>query len=253
MPTETTPKLTDAHVRQYREQGYCLLERAVPAEHLGLLREACAANIAHLDAEMDRRGVDTLGINHRGKRYFVADPSTRTPELRRFVFSELMAHACERLVGPDAYLFWEQYVVKGAEVGMTFSWHQDSAYVGFPHQPYLTCWIPLDDVDEANGTAYVLPYDRAGTREMVEHKQDPETNDLVGYFGDDPGIPLICPAGSVAFFSSVTFHRSGANTTRNMRRVFLAQYAAEQMVDPATGQVKGNFEAVVKGGERVAE
>jgi hypothetical protein len=65
---------------------------------------------------------------------------------------------------------------------------------------------------------------------MVPHIKDPETNDKVGYFGDDPGLPLIVPAGSIACFSSTVFHRSGFNTTDRMRRIFLAQYSAEPIL-----------------------
>ena len=78
---------------------------------------------------------------------------------------------------------------------------------------YLTCWIALDDVSEANGTVYLLPYERAGTRDVVVHVRDEETNDMIGYFGDDAGDPVVVPAGSIACFSSTVFHRSGPNTT----------------------------------------
>ena len=113
---------------------------------------------------------------------------------------------------------------------MTFSWHQDSGYIGHDHPPYLTCWCTLDDVTEENGTVYLLPYSRAGGRDLVPHIKDPATNDKVGYFGDDPGIPLILPAGSIACFSSTVFHRSGFNTTDKMRRIYLAQYSAEPLL-----------------------
>ena len=61
--------------------------------------------------------------------------------------------------------------VKGTEGSMHLAWHQDSGYVGFPHRPYLTCWCALDDMSEENGTVYILPYERAGTRELVEHTE----------------------------------------------------------------------------------
>ena len=82
---------------------------------------------------------------------------------------------------------------------------------------------------EENGTIYVLPYSRAGTRELAEHIVEEGSNDKVGYHGDDPGVPVIVPAGSIALFSSLTFHRSGANTTAKMRRSYLAQYSAGPM------------------------
>src|SRR5262249_56781665 len=103
--------------------------------------------------------------------------------LRRFVFGELMAEICRATIGGYAYLFNDQYVVKGAESGTEFAWHQDSGYVGYPHAPYLTCWCALDDVNEANGTIYLLPSSRAGTRDWVRHRKDEGTNDMIGYFG----------------------------------------------------------------------
>ena len=67
--------------------------------------------------------------------------------MREFLFSDLMAQVCLATLGEDVYLFWEQYVVKGGEAGMKFSWHQDSAYIGFPnHKPYLTSWGALVDM-----------------------------------------------------------------------------------------------------------
>jgi ectoine hydroxylase-related dioxygenase (phytanoyl-CoA dioxygenase family) len=142
-----------------------------------------------------------------------------------------MANTARAALGDTAYLFNEQYVVKAAERGMTFGWHQDSGFIPYPHPPYLTCWIPLDHVSEANGTVYLLPYSRAGTRHVVEHRRDEETNDLVGYFGDDPGDPVIVPAGSLVAFSSTLFHRAGPNTTDHPRRVYIAQYSAEPILN----------------------
>ena len=63
-----------------------------------------------------------------------------------------------------------------------------------------------------NGTVYMLPYDRAGGKTVAKHQHETGSNDLVGYFGDDPGVPINCPAGSIAVFSSVCFHRSNPNT-----------------------------------------
>jgi ectoine hydroxylase-related dioxygenase (phytanoyl-CoA dioxygenase family) len=97
---------------------------------------------------------------------------------------------------------------------------------------------------------YLLPYARAGTREVVQHVRDEETNDLVGYFGDDPGDPVIVPAGSMACFSSTLFHRSGANTTDCMRRVYLAQYSAEPILNEDRSGPRHLAEPVLVDGER---
>ena len=137
---------------------------------------------------MDRLGVDKLDLDRRGSRYFV-HAYGKSPAVERFLSSDLMVQIAQAALGDTVYLFNEQYVVKAAEQGMPFSWHQDSGFIDYPHRPYLTCWIALDDMTEANGTVYLLPYSRAGTRDVVKHARDEESNDLVGYFGRRPGRP----------------------------------------------------------------
>ena len=79
-----------------------------------------------------------------------------------------------------------------------------------------------------------MPFSTIGIRSLVEHIRNPETGDRVGYFGNEPGIPALVPAGSVVVFSSLTFHRSGTNTTDRMRRAYVTQYSAEPICRPGT-------------------
>jgi ectoine hydroxylase-related dioxygenase (phytanoyl-CoA dioxygenase family) len=162
-----------------------------------------------------------------------------------------MADIARAALGETVYLFNEQYVVKAAERGMKFGWHQDSGFIGYAHRPYLTCWIALDEVSEANGTVYLLPYERAGTRRVVEHVHDDETNDMVGYFGDDPGDPVSVSAGSIACFSSTLFHRSGPNTTDRIRRVYVAQYSPEPILNEERSAPRHLADPLFIDGERV--
>jgi ectoine hydroxylase-related dioxygenase (phytanoyl-CoA dioxygenase family) len=117
-------------------------------------------------------------------------------------------------------------------------------------KPGLSCWCALDDMSEENGTVYILPYARAGKGQLVEHIRDEEINDLVGYFGDDPGIPVIVPAGGIAVFSALTFHRSGFNTTNKMRRVYLAQYG-QAVAYNEDGSVFGRSEVILENGVHI--
>jgi ectoine hydroxylase-related dioxygenase (phytanoyl-CoA dioxygenase family) len=221
--------ITSEYARQFREEGFFVLRGVVRPGDLDTLRGECQRVIGEREREMDRLGVDKLDLDHRGSRYFL-HAYGKSPAVERFLSSDLMAQIAQAALGDTVYLFNEQYVVKAAEQGMQFSWHQDSGFIDYAHRPYLTCWIALDDMTEANGTAYLLPYSRAGTRHVAKHVRDEQSNDLVGYFGDDPGDPLIVPAGSIACFSSTLFHRSGPNTTDRMRRVYVAQYSAEPIL-----------------------
>ncbi len=107
--------------------------RSSKAPYRAIFWNCCGPNatlfVAREDARMDAAGVDSLGISHRGKRYFANECQRERPSLRRMLFSETMADICRATLGDDAYFFFDQYVVKGPEGGLPFSWHQDSGYV----------------------------------------------------------------------------------------------------------------------------
>jgi hypothetical protein len=230
--------ITEEQRQLYKTEGYMILPGVIPPAMLNMLREECSYYLGYYDSIMDAKGVQVENLSHRGKRYFINNRYRLSNRLWQFVFSDVMAKVAEATVGPDAYLFHEQWVVKGAEQGMKFSWHQDSGYVKWydpstDHKPYVTCWCTLDDVSEENGTVYLLPHSRAGTRgQIIDHTKEAGSNDLIGYTGDDPGDPVIVPAGSIVAFDSFVFHRSGPNKTENMRRIDLLQYSDKPILRP---------------------
>jgi ectoine hydroxylase-related dioxygenase (phytanoyl-CoA dioxygenase family) len=238
------------HRRRFREDGFFVLEDVVSAQDLETLRTEATRLVEERELEMERLGVDVIDLDHRGSRYFL-HAYGRSSAVEGFLRSDLMVEVARAALGETLYLFNEQYVIKAAETGMTFSWHQDSGFIEYAHRPYLTCWIALDDIDEANGTIYVLPYARAGTRDVVAHERDEASNDLVGYFGDDPGDPMIVSAGSIVCFSSTLLHRSGANTTDHMRRVYVAQYSAEPILNEEGSGPRLLADPLLVKGERV--
>jgi len=247
--TLSAPTITPTHAHRFHDEGWFVIESALAPVQLETLRSECRRLVTERDAEMTRLGVDTLDLCHRGRRYFLHAYAT-SAAVRRFLRSDLMVDIARAVLGQDVYLFNEQYVVKAPERGMPFAWHQDSGFIPYPHRPYLTCWIPLDDVSEANGTVHVLPYSRAGTHDVVAHRRDPETNDLIGYSGDDPGDPLTLPAGGIAAFSSTLLHRTGPNTSHQPRRVYVAQYTAEPLLDQDHSRPRHLAEPLLVAGHR---
>ena len=176
---QTSPSFTPTHARRFAEEGFFVIEDAVPAGDLETLRGECGRLVSERDREMDRLGVDVLDLDHRGRRYFLHAYES-SPEIRRFLLSDLMAEVARSALGD---------------------------------------------------TVHLLPYARAGTRDVVPHVRDEQTNDMVGYTGDDPGDPVVAGAGSIVGFSSTLLHRSGPNTTDAVRRVYVAQYSSEPLLD----------------------
>ena len=70
--TTATSLITDEHRQLYEQEGYFILERAIPDEHLQILRDSCDRLIELMHEEMDRQGTDHIHISHRGKRYHIA-------------------------------------------------------------------------------------------------------------------------------------------------------------------------------------
>ena len=248
----------EAERRTFNAEGFVVLESVIDADSLAMLRRECAGFVAATDRRLSARGTDVLGITHRGKRYFISNRYRDSEHMPSFVFGDLMRAITTAFLGDTVFLFNEQWVVKGAEQGMKFAWHQDSGYVQFSdpgnaHKPYLTCWCALDDMSRQNGTISVLPHDRVGSRDTVfPHRREEGTNDLIGYEGDDPGVLVEMPAGSVAVFSSTSLHKSGANTTARWRRAYLTQYSAERIYS-TKGDPWGQAVPFVADGELVYE
>jgi ectoine hydroxylase-related dioxygenase (phytanoyl-CoA dioxygenase family) len=247
----------DQQKAQFADEGYAVFEGALAGPMLDLLRDQCESFIAREDARMDQLGVDSLGITHRGKRYFANECQRSQPALRTMLFSETMADVCRATLGDDAYFFFDQYVVKGPDGGMPFAWHQDSGYMatyGGPpdHKPYLTCWCPLDDATVENGTVRLLPFSAAPqSRDILPHEKQPASNDLLGWSGPEAGTVVEAAAGSIVAFSSRVLHTTGSNQTARMRRVYLAQYSPEAIVNPGTNHLRRNAIPLLRGGEQV--
>ena len=227
---------------EFREKGYAILDSVIDDCTLVALQEECSYFMGYTDSWLDSKGTEVFGITHRNKRYFIANRYRLRPRVADFLFSRLMAEISSSFLGPNVYLFHEQWVVKGAEQGMKFAWHQDSGYVKFrdpstTHKPYLTCWCALDDMTRENGTISVLPHGEVIPKDTIaRHIHEEGTNDLVGYNGANPGVEITVPKGSVVVFASTVLHRSGSNRTNSLRRAYLAQYSSEPIVS-SNGQL----------------
>ena len=220
----------------YRHNGCVILRNQLGHDELGVLQDACDHLL--LEPPDDDNSGKSHNIGRGQDRRFLRHRHEDLPALRDFILGEDMKRLASTFTGGQPYLFNEQFVVKGPKTGASFAWHQDSAYVGFDHEPYLTLWIALDDATVDNGAVFILPRDLNHDRSIADHRWDADGKELIGYDGGDPGEPALVPAGSIVAFSSVTLHRSSANVTERPRRGFIAQYSSEPIIDPKTGKPK---------------
>ena len=260
-----TPTVTPAHLEQYDNRGFFVLERVIPPAHLELLRQlvddAVAARI-HGGKVGSAEGEQLMDTG--GGRYFIFGLEEQRPEIYRALFGEWAVSIIGALTHESA-MFHTEFVVKegGRRDGNTrFGWHQDGGYntapdaggAGVPRTPHISIWCALDDMSASNGALRVLPFERnptdhpvsfmvpprpgAGSRPIFEHRRvtpDGENinnlrGDIGAYFGDDPGDLIEVTAGSVVVFSALTLHGSGANTTQAPRRALNIAYTQSPFV-----------------------
>src|SRR5205814_9130831 len=104
--------------QQYVQQGFFVLPGVIPENHLQLLRDETEMFLSKIHREMDAAGTDSLNGQIRNNRYFIANRYKESARMSEFIFSDLMADVCRATIGPDAFLFYEQFVLKGAEIGV---------------------------------------------------------------------------------------------------------------------------------------
>jgi phytanoyl-CoA hydroxylase len=213
--------VTAAQARQYDDKGFFVLADALGRDELDAL--IGAIDPFEAEAEEALRAME-------GGRFFIAraDEITftthlveKSPVLRDFTASALLADVCADLIGPDVRLYWDQAVYKKPGTESPFPWHQDNGYAFVEPQQYLTCWVALTDATEENGCPWVVPgLHRRGT---LAH----EYSDIGFVCLRDPADAVAVPAraGSIVVFSSLTPHSTGPNRTADVRKAYIVQFA----------------------------
>jgi ectoine hydroxylase-related dioxygenase (phytanoyl-CoA dioxygenase family) len=163
-----------------------------------------------------------VSISEAGAITFTTHLVTKSPELRELSTHPRVVDICSDLIGDDVRLYWDQAVYKKPEKPRRFPWHQDNGYTFVEPQQYLTVWVALTDATLQNGCPQVARrLHRMGT--LRHYFVEPLGFEcLDGY--DDVAIAEV-PAGGAVVFSSLTPHLTGPNTTSEVRKAYILQYA----------------------------
>ncbi len=125
------------------------------------------------------------------------------------------------IIGDNVQLHHTKMFIKPPEKGAPFPMHQDAPY--FPHENHsmIAAIIHFDDAPLEKGCVRVVPGShKAGVRNHLSdggHHLPPEE------FPVDDATPCPAEAGDVLFFSYLTIHGSGLNTSQEARTTLLVQ------------------------------
>lgn len=151
------------------------------------------------------------------------NPSRYEPLLAEALFRRNAAAVARQLLGPRAELVFEHAMLKPPRSGGETPWHQDEAfYAKYTNYEALTFWMPLQDVDRANGCMEFLPRSHKGP--LLSHRSiggDPRVHGLEAV-GVDPADVVACPlpAGGVTIHHARTLHYAGPNRSAAPRRAY---------------------------------
>jgi len=219
-------RMSAAQVRAYGDDGYLLMRDAFSVQEIADVVAAIDPLEAQTEAFLRTRENGTFGIARAGEITFRPHLVAQSAALRAFSSHPVLLDLCHDLIGRSVRLYWDQSVYKKPEADKEFPWHQDNGYTYIEPQQYLTCWIALTDATIHNGCPWVVPgLHRLGT---LDHRWTPLGFQCLEEV--EGAIPIEAEAGSIVVFSSLTPHRTGPNTTTQVRKTYILQYAADGAV-----------------------
>jgi phytanoyl-CoA hydroxylase len=218
--------LTRQQHAQFDELGFCHVRGVFSGAEIAAVIDAIdPLERAHESKVRDDGG--RLRLTEVDVITFTAHLVPRSDVLRDFTQHRVFKDLCHDLVGDDVRLYWDQAVYKKTQKEQEFPWHQDNGYTYIEPQQYLTCWVPLVDVDRDNGCPSIAPrLHRLGT---LAHRRTSIGLQCFEQTSDAVEVPA--RAGDVIAFSSLAPHRTGPNTkSGTVRKAYILQFAPDGAV-----------------------
>lgn len=218
--------LSPQQLEEYREQGYLLFPALFSEIEIAALKSK-----AKSDHEMDQHaygrgdgegGQIRLSLwNHPGTGIYGA-----------FARSARMARIAEQLLEDEPYHYHSKMIMKDAEVGGAWAWHQDYGYwyQNAVLRPQLTsAFIAVDPATRENGCLQVIP--RSHVYGRIDHTltgdqagADPER--VAEIQKRESLVHVEMKPGDVLFFHANLLHRSDQNKSPHPRWSMICCYNA---------------------------
>ena len=212
----------DAEHAHYLEHGYYIFDHFLTDEALAMCRQHVDRMISELHPDCTPE--EMISPHQIGERW-VWDLGTE-PKLLDMI---------ERQIGPNIILWSCQALAKPPHTGIEVRWHQDAPYWNISGNLAGAVWIPIDDVDEENGTMSILPdWHNKG---VLPRKADDDSQKLFTQEIDPTALPdnidelkvrYDLKGGQMATHDTMLPHHSGPNQSSRWRRQFGFRYMAAE-------------------------
>lgn len=221
--------LTDEQVAFYQANRYIKLKQVFDESTISFFNEAISKRVELMNTEnkpLEERST-------YGKAFLQLFNLWREDDVvKEFVFSSRLAKIASDLMQTDGVrIYHDQALFKEGGGGIT-PWHADQYYWPLETDKTITAWIPLQATPLELGP---LEFS-AGSHQIVEGR-DLEIGDESEAaiqqklrVTDFKHVIEAFDLGEVSFHSGWVFHRAGANTTNQMRKVMTVIYMDKDMV-----------------------
>lgn len=221
-------KLTQDQIDFYQKNRFIKVKDVFDADTLAYFNNAISNKVVELNTIKTK-------VNERdtyGKAFLQLFNLWREDEeIKQFVFSKRMAKIAADLMQVEGVrMYHDQALFKEGGGGIT-PWHADQYYWPLETDKTVTAWIPLQKTPLEMGP---LEFS-AGSHQIVEGRELEigDESELVIQqrlrVTDFKHIIEAFDLGEVSFHSGWVFHRAGANTTDQVRKVMTVIYMDREM------------------------
>ena len=220
--------LTKDQVDFYQKNRFIKIKQVFDAETIQYFNAVISKKVD----EMNEVDIPLEKRNTYGKAFLqLFNLWRQDPEIKKLVFSKRLAGIATQLMQVDGVrLYHDQALYKEAGGGIT-PWHADQYYWPLATDNTVTAWIPLQETSLEMGP---LEFS-AGSHQIVEGR-DLEISDESEVtieerlrVTDFDHVTEPFDIGEVSFHSGWVFHRAGANTTEEMRKVMTIIFMDKDM------------------------
>ena len=226
--------LTEEQKSFYAENGYVLVSGLLTPEEAADYRRETHELMARLSA---LRNIDAtwgaakdIAGGAMTQLLHCHDVQFQSAAFARLIVDERLTGVAASIIGPNVQLHHTKAFVKPPEKGSPFPLHQDAPF--FPHDRHsmIAVILHFDDAPLEKGCVRVVPgsYKRGLLPHIPTggHHLDPAEYPV------ESALPIPAKAGDALFFSYLTIHGSGINTSSEARTTILVQM--RDPTDPPT-------------------
>lgn len=256
--------LSNAQQNQFQQQGFLVLENALPKQQIAALKAAALQIVDDFDIDRHRTVFSTRDRDAGRDDYFFDSAQNihcfleedaldengllvKPPRLAinkighamhdlNPVFSDFCRQhlfgALARSLGYQQAVLWQtMYIFKQPHIGGEVRWHQDASYLISATPGVTGIWVAIEDANRANGCLWVQAGGhRSPLREIYQvdwsrRQGELTVLDKTPWPGSNEAIALEVTAGSVVLFHERMPHYSSQNHSDFSRHAFTLHIA----------------------------